>query len=406
MRGRAAPALCLLLGLAAARPGFAARTMVRLSSAPGGHFFLEFDAHAKVLFFPQEHDAEDLGLVDRQAVLRSQFALATFLNENRQYAVFMEGSVDYAPADWEAFAGKEFQANFTDSAFPPTLDGLTRRQGSTLMRLGGPLIHYGLKILPEIHAAIAPEEARRLDVAIEAHMRRTGQTFETLDATGMGIVLGQREAAAARHVKAFLAAHPDRQALVVFGAAHEFSPHFAGLAYGRVETAAPAPAEESKEVAHGAEADAPSPLSAGSVDALQPNHRTRLMNAVTARDAHRAEALLAQHHADIRIRDRMGYNALILAALDNNPGMLKLLLRHLAPADVHMPVTLVEGDLVKTHEDLIALLEEKNLERGADFFEVIQLLKAFAKASAPAKQGPTTPPGFLGDLSRFLPPWL
>jgi hypothetical protein len=86
--------------------------------------------------------------------------------------------------------------------------------------------------------------------------------------------------------------------------------------------------------------------------------------------------------------------------------VLKILLKHLTPADVRMPVTLFEGDMVKTHEDVIALLEAKNEEWGADFHEVITLLKAFAGSSPALKQGPATPPGFPVDLSRFLPPRL
>ena len=406
MRSWAAAALCLLLGLAAARPGCAARVPVRASLMTGEGFFLEFDPDARVLFYPQVHYEEDATASDLAEVLDSQFALAAFISEHRQYAVFVEASYDYPQELREAADEKAVPDIFPGGAFPPFLDELDSLQITYLTEKGAPMTLYKLGILPEIHAAMPPAEARRLDNAILAHMRRTGQVFETLDATGMDLVLRQRDVAVAKQVKAYLAAHPDRKALIVFGGAHDFSPYFAGLAYGRVERVAPA--GESKEVAHGAgavPAHVPPP-GPGIVDALQPNHLTRLMNAVAGRNLKAVETLLGLH-ADIHFRDHMGYNALILAALDNDPAMVKLLLGRLTPADVRLPVTLVEGDLVKTHEDVIALLEEKSLETGKDFSEVIGLLKAFVKGpGTPRKTGPATPPGFMGDLSRFLPPWL
>ncbi len=405
MRRYALHSLCALLWLSVSAHGFAGRVLVHLSLKPGGHVFLDYDPEARVLFFPQAHYSDELDPAGKLSVLRSQFSLARFLCENPHYEVFLEGSHDYGPADREAAVGKDFHASFAGGAFPTVLTDLDRTQKTRLFRMGAPMILYGMKILPEVHAAIPPGEGRKLDEAIEAHLQRTGQTFETMDHAGMDLVTRQRDAAAAKQVKAYLASHPDKKVLLVFGAAHDFRPFFEGVAYAQVEEEAAPPAEESKEPARGAGAGAPLPASSAIVDALQSNHRTRLMNAAADGKPRLVEEMLG-YHADPRIRDRMGYNALILAGLGRHMEVLEVLLKHLAPADVRMPVTLSEGDMVKTHEDVIALLEERNEERGADFHEVIMRLKAFAGSSPAPGRGPANPPGFTGDLSRFLPPWL
>jgi len=408
--------LCGALCAAAAMPGLAGRVLVPLSAKPGDALILDFDADAQVLFFPQEHDSEDLDWASRLSVLVSQYALATFLKEHPHYEVFAEGALDYAPEHRAKLGLGEIEAIFPGNVLPSSLAALTGKQRWALRTLGAPLTLFSMNLLPRIHAAIPVEEGRALDRRIKAHMDRTGQDFETLDRAGMAIVLDEREAAVERNVMAFLAAHRDRKALIVFGKAHVF--HVPGFSYGTVAEGKPAhpdvPAHESKEVAAGAGAAAPGAGAAPGRAGGEGDARTPLMNAVAKRDLALVQRLLREH-ANVRTQDRLGYNALILAGLEKQLPILEALLEHLAPADVLMPVTLYEDERAKTFEDVIALFEEKNLEKGQDYFEVISRLRAFAAPSSSSSSSSSSSraprrapenPGFRGDLSRFLPPWL
>jgi hypothetical protein len=223
---------------AAACPGQAGRTMVRLDDA--SRLELTFDSDARVLVFPQLHWTDEPELDERTAscILISQFALATFLQANPDYELFVEASDDYLPEAYDKLCTKDFLDDFKEifpkPAFPPSLTELSPDQADKLMRLGAPPLLYFMNTVKRVQGAIPFAESKALDEAIYARLETTGTATARIDEAGYEILTKQREQAAAKTVKAFLAENPKRKVLLVFGASHDFSGHFAGMAFSVV----------------------------------------------------------------------------------------------------------------------------------------------------------------------------
>jgi hypothetical protein len=385
-----------ILGLA---PALAGHLAVRI--APAQEVRLEFDLDARVLFFPQVHNAR--GAWNRPAVQRQivtcQYVLARFLWEHPDYAVFDEGRRNRTRATLPLEDRAQVLAAFPEGGLPASMAELKPGQREVLLELGAGKVVLALGRLPEIHEAIPYALESVLDQAIRTHLAKVGGVFGKLDAAAGDIVMGQREQATADHVKGFLAGHPHRKALIIYGSAHDFRPYFKDLPYAEVSGLAGVFWSARKEEKKAQAETPPAPPAAG--------HRTPLMEAIIARDPRRVGELLAQG-ADPRAKDDHGYTPLLLAGLVQDPAILDLLLAHLAPADLAAPVALIREDTLKTYEDPIHFFEEASAHTLAvDYFELIQRLKAFA-SSAPAAPGKAQAPGGPdpgeGFLSRFLPP--
>ncbi|MDR3669788.1 MAG: ankyrin repeat domain-containing protein [Holophaga sp.] len=390
---------------------------VRVQLGPSSGFTLEFDAEAQVLFYPQIHTAPNISLHERATILVSQFALATFLKANPQYEVFSEGSYGLGPEDFPTYSNKSVHDLFPGLAFPEDFSQWFDRKQSALIHAGAPSLLFCLGVLPRVHAAIPPETRRLLDLELLEHYERTGTSFETIDKAGEEILLGKRERATSENVKRFIADHPSKKVLLVFGMGHDFREYFIGSSYAQISGLerlkewqlsgggdVPEGKEERKEPASPEER-------AARIDASQDNHQAQLMEAVSATDLPRVQALLAQG-ADVRLKDNRGYNALLLACLDANLPMVRELLRHLTPVDVLAPVSLFEEGVIQTFEDILMVLEKENAKPGRQYYEVMKCLRDFSTPprSKPGATGtsrkahPAPAPGFLGDLTTHLPP--
>lgn len=227
-----------VLWAAAAFPCQAGRATVRLDEA--SRLELQFDSDARVLVFPQLHWTDEPELDERttSCILISQFALATFLQANPDYELFVEASDDYLPEAYDKLCTKDFLDDFKEIfpklAFPPSLTELSPDQADKLMRLGAPPLLYFMNRVKRVQGAIPFAESKALDEAVYARLETTGTATARIDEAGYEILTDQREQAAAKRVKAFLAENPERKVLLVFGASHDFSGHFAGMDFAVV----------------------------------------------------------------------------------------------------------------------------------------------------------------------------
>lgn len=421
----------LLWGVLAAQFCLGAQVTVRIS--PTHEFKLEFNPDAQVLYYPQIHTTENLSRKDRAAVLVSQFALLSFLKANPHYDVFAEGSLDYGPAEFPKLSDESFHGVFPGLKCPETLDQWKGLMQPAIINLGAPMVLFALGVMPRVHGAMPVETARLLDLELLAHFKSTGTSYATMDRGGWEIVCDKREKATAAHVKKFIASHPSRKALIVFGMDHDFRKHFTGSSFAEISglealkewDPARRPADEGKEderkdgeeskepASPGVPPDADGPELIASVDAFQDNRRTQLMNAVSGKNLNLVQSLLAQG-ANVRLKDEHGYNALLLAGLGANVPMVEELLRHLTPADVTAPVTFHEEGASRSYKDILTFLEQKNTLHGHDYYDVLKCMKDFSappRSRAPGKSHPKVvppepAPGYLSSWIPFLPAWL
>ena len=391
---------------------------VQVKIASDRQITLGFDAEAKILFYPQVHDLPGLTGEGRTEVLRSQYCLATFLKENPHYDVFLEGERDTGRLPLTEKEAKGIERGFPGLALPGCMAELNAWQQSVLIKWGSPPLLFYLGKLPRTHAATPENQDREALREVYERGQKVGKRIDFSDPRSVELLMDVRERGAVENVNKFLAANPTHKVLLVYGMGHDFRKYFHAEVYAEFtgmeafkswEKSRPAKEEgkaETKEERK--DSSAPGTPSATGIDKLQGNQRTRLMNAVTDQDLAKVQMLLGAE-ADVRAKDKRGYNALLLAALEGNEPIVEALLNRLDPKDVMAPVTLFKGEILCSYVDSLMVLEEADEQEDRDPFrksrqKVIELLRRFVKGLTPMNLFPETPQGMLGSLADGLPP--
>ena len=287
---------CVLVWSAGLQAGLAGQVVVTL--APGRQAKLEFDGEAQILFFPQIHAVPDMSRKDRREALLSQYCLATFLRQNPHYEVFVEGELEGGPEPLSEESSAFIQGLFPGRDLPGSLAALTEHQEEFLVRAGGARVLFYLGLIPGLHAAVPEALERTTHLELGEGFAKSGRTFDLSDPRTEALVKDVRERGVADQVRKFLASQPTKKVLIVFGMAHDFRSYFPGSAYAEFtglelfedwRRLHPGPEQgeskgERKDPSHPAAPSAPPGMKLIGIDKLQANHRTRLMNAVTAQN--------------------------------------------------------------------------------------------------------------------------
>jgi ankyrin repeat protein len=347
---------------------------------------MAFDTGAQVVHFPQVHGVMGMDEATRGQVLLSQFALARFLQQNPDFVVFDEGCMDPEVPSPERAGGLGLSRFFPRGSLPGSLGEMTRAQ-QTWLAWGAPSLLLGLGDLHRILPAIPPEVDRHLQSRLHLHGEAPSKGADPAEKSRIS---EEREKAVAAQVKEFLKLHPDRQVLIVFGAAHDFSKHFEGMRFSRVGGLGRindgtfryrGPSLREGERDPGAP-EAPAP---------RLDHRTELMNAAAAGDLPRVRDLLARH-VDPREEDRDGCTALILACQFNRGDVLRELGRVLEAKDFKRAFALRGPDGTwRSYQDTLHYLELEQASTGRDLSQAmaqVQNLLSPLGSSSPAP--PTT----------------
>jgi len=413
--------------------------MVRVKLDVDHQITLGFDSDARILCFPQVHYADGVAGNDRTEVLFSQYCLATFLQENPNYVVFQEGGTDNGmPATSEAVT-EILEQGFPGKELPSSLAAMTWGQQSFLIRYGGSSLLYHLGKLPRFYGAtpvavdqaVQLEKARRLPIIKEIR-KSLGEAADDNEEYNNQItalneqIMTVREKAAVENINRFLAAHPTQKVLLVYGMGHRFRDYFPDGDFAEFTGMEVFPtwawARPAKEVeSKGESKEERKDPKAGGIPILARKFKlsqieklegkqTLLMKAVIQSNLDLVKILL-QGKVDARVKDPAGYTALLRAALAGNEPIVKELLKHLRPSDVLAPVLLFEGDILRSYEDSLLVIEEANMDpkrdhKRHDLFNVIQLLRQFTAGSPPVKSYPGLSPGLLGNDEDWLDPAL
>lgn len=190
------------------------------------------DICGKVLHIAQRHYSSRYGYEQIEGVWKSQVKIVKELQKRPEVAVFMESLAETS----HNYQG--FYTELVNIIFPAGIPNQERDwsplQKKFLAERGAPRILHYLGILPTLYRAINPVLSERIDKEIKKGL---DAGLSPLKEPLKSLIFDTRDKALAEEVKKFfmIPENKNREVIVIFGAAHDFSRYFPSEKFSKLD---------------------------------------------------------------------------------------------------------------------------------------------------------------------------